>query len=194
MKLTDDPFDLFGQWFEEAKAAETTLPEAVALATATPDGVPSVRMVLLKGADREGFVFYTNLGSRKGGELAQSPHAAMCFHWKTLQRQVRIEGGVVAVSAEQADAYFASRDRSSQIGAWASKQSQPLEGRFGLEKEVAKFAAKFHVAKVTRPEFWSGFRILPKRMEFWQEGAFRLHERMEFRPDGNTWIGQYLFP
>ena len=194
MKLDDDPFELFGRWFEDAKKSETTMPDAVALATATANGVPSVRMVLLKGFDVSGFVFYTNLGSRKGGELAQSPHAAMCFHWKTLQRQVRIEGRVLAVSEEEADAYFASRERSSQIGAWASQQSQPLEGRYGLEKAVAKYVAKFLVGGVERPPFWSGFRIAPERLEFWQEGAFRLHDRMEFRATSGVWAGQYLYP
>ena len=189
-----DPYRLFGEWFAEAEKAEINDPNAVALATATPDGRPSLRMVLLKGWDEHGFVFYTNLESRKGGEILANPHAALCLHWKSLQRQVRIEGPISPVSAEEADAYFASRPRDSRIGAWASAQSRPLEGLFKLEREVAKYAAKYAVGEVPRPPHWSGFRLAPEAIEFWRAKPFRLHERQVFRKTQDGWTVGYLFP
>lgn len=194
MKGPDNPHSLFSQWFAAAEESETELPNAVALATADAGGAPSVRMVLLKGHDERGFVFYTNLESRKGHQIRDNPQGALCFHWKSLARQVRIEGAIEPVSDAEADAYFASRDRGSQIGAWASKQSQPLEGRFALEAQVAKFAAKFNVGRIPRPEFWSGYRIRPERIEFWDDGTFRLHERLEYLHDGSMWSNRQLFP
>src|SRR5689334_17105659 len=152
-----DPFARFEEWMAEAAKSEPNDPNAVCLATSTPEGRPSARMVLLKGVDPRGFVFYTNLESRKGGELAANPEAALCFHWKTLQRSVRVEGRVEPVSAEEADSYYASRARGSRIGAWASRQSRPLEGRFALEKAVAEYTLKFGIGEIPRPEFWSGF-------------------------------------
>ena len=194
MKKVQCPYELFNEWFALAERKEPDLPTAVALATAASDGVPSLRMVLLKGVDERGFVFYTNFESRKGIELNENPNAALCFHWKSLNKQVRVQGTVKPVSNDEADAYFASRDRSSQIGAWASRQTRALEGRFELEAEVAKFAAKFHIGKVARPPFWSGFRIDPVRIEFWSEGAFRLHDRVEYQRDGENWTTRNLFP
>jgi len=191
---TDDPIEKFKGWLDEADDKEISNPNAMALATATADGHPSVRMVLLKDVDARGFVFYTNLESQKGGELAENPHASACFYWKTLERQVRIEGSVQAVTDDEANAYFDSRHRSSRIGAWASRQSRPLSGRFELEKRVAQFTAKFNVGTVPRPQFWSGFRILPSKIEFWSEGAFRLHERIVYHPTDSGWETERLFP
>jgi len=191
-----DPFRLFHEWLELAKASELNDPNGVALATADASGFPDVRMVLLKGADERGFVFYTNLESVKGRELAENPRAALCFHWKSLRRQVRVRGPVSPVSAEEADIYFASRHRDSQIGAWASRQSRPLETRFELEREVARYAAKFGLGKVPRPPHWSGFRIAPLRIEFWRDRPFRLHDRLIYErdtPDGE-WRTSKLFP
>lgn len=190
----NDPITRFVEWFEKAKASEPDLPSAVSLATVGADGQPSLRMVLLKHVDDQGFVFYTNLESRKGAELAANPRAALLFHWKSLKRQIRIEGPAEAVSDAEADAYFASRDRGAQLGAWASDQSRPMAGRFDLEKRVAKFTAQFGVGAVQRPPFWSGFRIAPHRMEFWSEGKFRLHEREQFVRDGAEWRVERLFP
>lgn len=191
---TENPVALFQHWFQEAEASEPPDANAVALATANAEGAPSVRMVLLKDADERGFVFYTNLESRKGGELRENPHAAMCFHWKTLRRQVRVEGAVNAVAPEEADAYFASRHRQSQIGAWASQQSRPLAGLFELERRVAQYAAKYGLGKVPRPEHWSGFRLVPSRIEFWRERPFRLHERLVFHRVTDGWRTERLYP
>lgn len=179
----------------DAEASEPSLPNAASLATATPDGRPSLRMVLLKGADDRGFVFYTNLESRKGRELEANPRAALCFHWKSLTRQVRVEGRTEPVSDDEADAYFGSRDRESRIGAWASRQSRPLTGRFELEREVARYAARYALGAIPRPPFWSGFRIVPEQVEFWSQRAFRLHDRLVFaRADGGPWTISRLFP
>ena len=195
ISLTEDPIGAFKRWLAEAEKSEPDVPNAVTLATADATGRPSARMVLLKGIDERGFVFYTNLESRKGEQLHDNPHACLVFHWKTLKRQVNVEGAVTPVSTEEADAYFSSRDRGSQIGAWASRQSRPLEGRFELEKRVAQFAAKFHIGRVPRPDFWSGFRVAPERVEFWEDGRFRLHDRTVFhRQDGGGWRVERLFP
>ncbi len=190
----DDPIALFRAWMAEAETAEQGLPNAAALATATPDGRPSVRMVLIKGAGDDGFVFYTNLGSRKADELDANPHAALCLHWKSLGRQVRIEGPVERVDDAEADAYFASRERASRLGAWASKQSQPMAGRFDLEKAVARYTARFAVGAIARPEFWSGYRLRAARIEFWTERPFRLHERLQYDRDEDGWTRQALYP
>jgi len=189
-----DPVALFRSWFAEAEKSEPSDPSAVALGTATQCGLPSVRMVLLKDVDERGFTFYTNLESRKGRELASNPNAAMCFHWKSLRRQVRVEGHVVNVDDAEADAYFASRHRLSRIGAWASKQSQPLAGRFELEKRVAEYTAKFAVGEIPRPDFWSGFRLVPDRIEFWSDVKFRLHDRIVYHRDDDGWTTERLFP
>ncbi|MCU0887011.1 MAG: pyridoxamine 5'-phosphate oxidase [Rubritepida sp.] len=189
-----DPHALFAEWLAEAEKTEPNDPNAMCLATCTPEGLPSARMVLLKGQDPRGFVFYTNLESRKGGELATNPQAALCFHWKTLQRSVRVEGEVEPVSAEEADAYYASRARGSRIGAWASRQSRPLEGRFALEKAVAEYTLKFGVGEIPRPPHWSGFRVLPRRIEFWRDMPFRLHERRVFHRDAAGWREEMLYP
>lgn len=196
----EDPLSLFAAWFEEAEQQEPNDHNAMALATVGDDGMPSLRMVLLKGFDAEGFVFYTNLESRKGEQLRAHPKAALLFHWKSLRRQIRIEGPVTPVSDAEADAYFASRPRQSQIGAWASDQSRPLEGRFELEKRVARCAAKYAIGQVPRPPHWSGFRVSTQRIEFWQDGAFRLHDRLVYhREEGGeanqvAWRTERLFP
>ncbi len=192
--IENDPIALFGNWFDEAKAAEPVNPNAMSVATVGADGRPSVRMVLLKGFDARGFVFYTNLGSRKAVELAENNHTALCFYWKSTAKQVRIEGPAEPVSVAEADAYFESRPKLSRIGAWASKQSQPLAGRFDLEKRVARFTAKFSIGRVPRPEFWSGFRVRPDCIEFWSEQTFRLHDRVLFVRDGETWTTSNLYP
>jgi pyridoxamine 5'-phosphate oxidase len=187
----------FKNWLEDAKAGEPNDPDAMSIATVGPDGMPSVRMVLLKDVDERGFVFYTNLGSQKAHELAVNPQVALCFHWKSLQRQVRVQGVAEPVTSAEADAYFASRARDSRIGAWASKQSQPMQGRFELEKRVAEYALRFHIGAVPRPEFWSGFRIVPRVIEFWQAKPFRLHERIRYQrptPDAHQWTSATLFP
>lgn len=191
-----DPLALFGDWYAEAAKSEPNDPEAVALATVGPDGTPSARMVLLKGYDPAGFVFYTNYESRKGQHLQAHAKAALLFHWKSLRRQVRLEGPVVQTTPQEADAYFASRARGSQIGAWASEQSRPLESRFALEKRVAEYTARHLVGTVPRPAHWSGFRLQPTLIEFWQDGAFRLHDRLEYRrpAPGEPWTTRTLFP
>jgi pyridoxamine 5'-phosphate oxidase len=192
----DEPLRLFAAWFEEAKNAEPGDPEAMALATVDADGLPNVRMVLLKGFDERGFAFYSNQDSQKGCELAANPKASLVFHWKSLRRQVRLRGTVEAVSAAEADAYFASRPRSSQIGAWASKQSSPLESRYAFERAIALKAAQFAVGPVPRPPFWIGYRIRPTVMEFWHERPFRLHDRIEFRRAAveEAWRKTRLYP
>ncbi|MBN2752181.1 MAG: pyridoxamine 5'-phosphate oxidase [Rhodospirillaceae bacterium] len=189
-----EPFDLFDSWMKEAVAQEVNDPDAMNLATVDDRGHPTSRMVLLKAVDPKGFVFYTNLESRKGQNLAVNTHVALCFHWKSLRRQVRVEGPVEAVSEAEADAYFASRSRGSQIGAWASQQSRPLATRFELERRVAEFTAKFGLGKVPRPAHWSGFRVLPERIEFWKDKPFRLHDRSVFTRDGESWTVEKLFP
>lgn len=192
----DEPFALFAEWLADATASEPNDPNAMALATVDNDGLPDVRMVLLKHADVEGFVFYTNYKSAKGREILGHPKAALCFHWKSLRRQVRVRGPVTPVDGAEADAYFASRPRGSRIGAWASKQSQPLESRFALEKEVARYTAKFGLGTIPRPPHWSGFRIAPVAIEFWHDRPFRLHDRISFtRPHpGAAWDKARLYP
>lgn len=190
----DNPLTIFEAWFAEARESEPNDPNAMALAAVGEDGTPSLRMVLLKGYDEAGFVFYTNFESRKGRQILAHPKAALLFHWKSLRRQVRIEGPVSPVSDAEADAYFHSRSRSSQIGAWASEQSRPLESRFELEKRVARFAAKYALGKVSRPPQWSGLRVAPRLYEFWQDGAFRLHDRLVYQREDDGWRTEKLYP
>ena len=190
----EDPIRLFEQWLAEAEKSEPNDPSAMTLATVGADGMPAARMVLLKGVDDRGFVFYTNLGSDKAVDLQLNPVGALVFHWKSLRRQVRINGAVEMVSDVEADEYFASRPRDSRIGAWASKQSQPLEGMFELEARVAKFALKFAVGDIPRPDFWSGFRIIPQRIEFWADRPFRLHERVVFEKNNSGWASKRIYP
>jgi pyridoxamine 5'-phosphate oxidase len=192
----DEPLRLFAAWFEDARKAEPNDPEAMALATVDAGGLPNLRMVLLKGFDERGFVFYSNEASQKGRELAANPKAALAFHWKSLRRQVRLRGAVTAVGAGEADAYFASRPRAAQIGAWASRQSRPLENRLAFEKAIAIHAAKFAIGAVPRPPFWVGYRLTPTVMEFWQDRSYRLHDRVEFRrPEpGAAWTRMRLYP
>ena len=193
-RMTDDPFALFDIWFAEARASEPNDGNAMALATATPDGRPSVRMVLLKGHGPDGFVFYTNLDSRKGGELAANPHVALLFHWKSLRRQIRIEGEVAPVDDATADAYFATRSRDSQLGAWASDQSRPLDDRATFEARFAEMQARFAGQDVPRPPRWSGWRVTPAAIEFWQDRAHRLHERNRYVREGDAWTKGLLYP
>lgn len=189
-----DPIKLFKNWMEEADIKEPCDATAMNLATVNEAGEPSSRMVLLKKVDHLGFTFYTNLGSRKAQEMAANPRVALCFHWKSLKRQVRIQGTVEAVEATEADAYFASRDRLSCIGAWASKQSQVLSKRIDLEELITKFTAKFPIGEVPRPRFWSGYRVFPSLFEFWTDKPSRLHERLVFRRVDGGWVTENLFP
>ncbi|MDW3099133.1 MAG: pyridoxamine 5'-phosphate oxidase [Alphaproteobacteria bacterium] len=197
---SQDPLVLFEEWLEAAGKSEPNDPNAMALATVDEDGLPDVRMVLLKGADRGGFVFYTNLESAKGRELLASGKAAVCFHWKSMRRQIRVRGPIAQVSDQEADTYFQSRARDSRIGAWASQQSRPLEGRFELEKEVARYTAKHAIGEVPRPPYWSGFRIMPQQIEFWRDRPFRLHDRLVFHRHGDVtgngwdWTTERLYP
>lgn len=192
--MTDDPFALFDTWFAEARASEPNDPNAMALATVGPDGQPSARMVLLKGHGPDGFVFYTNQQSRKAGDLAVDPKAALLFHWKSLRRQVRIEGSVTTVSDAEADAYFATRGRDSQLGAWASDQSRPLDSRETFEKRFEAMKARFADGAVPRPPHWSGYRVIPRQIEFWQDRAHRLHERRSFVRTVSGWNEGLLYP
>lgn len=192
----EDPFALFDSWFEEAKKSEDSEPSAMAVASVDEHGHPNVRMVLLKEATTNGFVFFTNYESAKGREYLDNPHAALCFLWKSIGKQVRVRGPIAKVSDAESDAYFATRAKDSQIGAWASAQSRPLQGRFAFEKEVAKYAAKYALAKVPRPPYWGGFRVTPLEIEFWRNRPFRLHDRLVYRRDTPTspWRTERLFP
>lgn len=190
----EDPFLQFGQWFEEAAGREINDPNAMSLATVGAEGRPSVRIVLLKGFDAEGFVFYTNTQSRKGGELLANPFCALTFHWKTLERQVRIEGKAGLVTDTEADTYYHSRPRGSQIGAWASEQSRPLSDRATLEARVAETDARYPEGEIPRPPHWTGFRVVPDRVEFWQGMPYRLHDRMVYERDGAAWGTHRLYP
>lgn len=196
IEVGSDPFEVFADWLAAARKSELNDPNAMALATSDQSGMPDVRMVLLKDLDETGFVFYTNLESGKGEQLAANPQAALCFHWKSLRRQVRVRGIISAVSNEEADTYFATRARDSRIGAWASTQSRPLEDRFALEKSVAAYALKFGLGEVPRPSFWSGFRLTPMRIEFWRDKPFRLHDRLVFERVSATenWSSVKLYP
>lgn len=189
-----DPIELFRSWFAEAERKVSGDPTAVALATADETGSPSLRMVLLKEADQRGFVFYTNLESRKGLELAVNARAALCFYWQAIGRQIRIEGRVEPVGDDEADAYFATRDRGAQIGAWASDQSRPMQGRFELEKRIAKQTMRFGLGPIPRPPFWTGYRVVPDAIEFWKQGTFRLHERRRYTRNGSDWSVETLYP
>ena len=193
---TSDPFALFGAWLEEAKISEPNDANAMALATADAAGAPDVRMVLLKDVSTDGFVFYSNAESRKGVQLSANAQAALAFHWKSLRRQVRASGCVEPVSADEADAYFATRAKDSQIGAWASDQSRPMTGRFELEARIAKAAVSYGFSKTPRPPHWVGWRVVPTRIEFWRDRPFRLHDRLEFTRESSltSWTTRRLFP
>lgn len=195
--VVDDPHSLFETWLAAAEESEPNDANAMTVATVDAEGRPSARIVLLKGHDRRGFVFYTNLLSRKGREIAGNPEAALLFHWKSKRQQVRVEGALTPVTEEEADAYFNSRHRLSRVGAWASRQSEPLESRAALEARVAELEKRFDNSDPPRPEFWSGFRVIPRRIEFWRDGAYRLHDRIIYTPDASApgkWRTQRLFP
>jgi pyridoxamine 5'-phosphate oxidase len=189
-----DPFARFARWYAEAEASEPSDPNAMTVVTATPDGRPSARTILLKGVDPRGFVFYTNKESRKSDELAGNPHIALLFYWKSLGRQIRIEGEVEAVTDAEADAYFASRLRISRLGAWASQQSRPLDARTTLERRLAEYEAKYPGDDIPRPPYWSGYRVLPRRFEFWQDMEYRLHDRTTYDRTPDGWTMGKLFP
>ena len=191
---TSSPLAQIAEWLKEAEKKETLEPAAMSVATVGSDGRPTLRMVLLRGIDERGLVFYTNLGSRKAEDIRDNQHVALCMHWKSMTRQLRVEGRATLVEDAEADAYFASRPRESQIGAWASKQSQRLEGRFTLEGRVAKFAARYAIGAVPRPPFWSGFRVAPERIEFWEDRPFRLHERTVWELEQGLWSSHKLYP
>ncbi len=194
MDATTDPFVLFQTWLAHAHKYEPIDPTAMALATADSSGRPAVRMVLLKHADTHGFVFYTHTTSPKGRDLTTNPRAALCFHWATLERQIRIEGSVESITTGESDAYFATRPRLSQIGAWASRQSQPMKNRFELEQAVALNTLRFGISKVPRPSYWNGYRVVPEKIEFWQQRPFRHHDRRVFVRDADSWLATWLFP
>ena len=189
-----DPFVLFDQWYAEARASEINDSNAMTIATADASGQPAARMVLLKGHGPAGFVFYTNQQSRKAGDIAENPKAAILFHWKSLRRQIRIEGSLSRVPDATADAYFATRGRDSQLGAWASDQSSPLDSRATFEARFAEMTKRFEGGEVPRPPHWSGYRLTPAHFEFWQDQAHRLHERRIFSPDGDAWTEGLLYP
>ena len=191
---TSWPLAKIAEWLKEAEKKETLEPAAMSVATVGADGRPTLRMVLVRGIDERGLVFYTNLGSRKAEDIRDNQHVALCLHWKSMTRQVRVEGRATQVEDAEADVYFASRPRESQIGAWASKQSQRLEGRFTLEGRVAKFAARYAIGAVPRPPFWSGFRVAPERIEFWEDRPFRLHERTVWELEQGLWSSHKLYP
>jgi pyridoxamine 5'-phosphate oxidase len=193
MAATPEPIEQFARWFAEAAAKEPE-PNAMSVATVAAGGAPSARMILVKGVDDRGFVFYTNLDSRKAAELSENPHVALCFHWKSLGRQVRVEGVVEAVSEREADAYFATRPRESQLGAWASDQSRRLASRSVLDERVAAVEKRFAHGPIPRPPHWSGYRVLPSRVEFWEAQPFRLHDRLVYVRDGNAWRSERLYP
>ncbi len=193
--MSSDPIKIFAEWFKEAKQTIAINPNAAALATATTDGKPSVRMILLKNFDEHGFVFYTNLNSKKAKELAENPQAALCYYWQDMNKQVRIEGKVEQVSKEEADKYFASRARESQIGTWSSNQSQPLSSLQELDQRFRDYTEQFKDKEIPRPEFWSGFRIVPDAIEFWKLGKYRLHERVCYKKtETDEWISYRLYP
>ena len=192
--MTTDPFELFAEWYGQARESEPNDPMAMALATVDPEGRPSVRMVLLKGHDERGFVFYTNLEGRKAGDIFGNPNVALLFHWKSQRRQIRIEGPVIRVTDAEGDAYFASRARESQLGAWASDQSRPLDSRATFEARYQAMVERFEGSEVPRPPHWSGFRVSPERIEFWQDRAFRLHERHLFTRVADGWTEGMLYP
>lgn len=194
MKEKFDPIELFAKWYKKAKEKETLVPDAVCLATASKSGRPSSRMVLLKHFDDNGFVFYTNLKSQKSTDLIENPQASLCFHWKNSKQQIRVEGEVTPVSKEEADEYFATRAKKSQLGAWASKQSQIMSNKLELEKSIAKWALEFGISDIPRPDFWSGYRVHPDRIEFWEDRSFRLHDRFQFVKKNGEWDKEYLFP
>jgi pyridoxamine 5'-phosphate oxidase len=191
---SDDPIALFQIWFREATDSGIEEPSAMSVATVDPNGYPDARMMLLKGVDQRGFVFYTNLGSAKAKALMHDSRVALCFYWAKLSKQVRVRGRANIVSDEEADAYFATRPRLSQISAWASKQSQPMRGYFELETEVAKSALRFGLGEIPRPPFWSGFRVVPERIEFWLQRAFRRHQRIVYQRVDGSWQKQWLYP